>query len=199
MSGIHVRDRRAERRQATVDEILAAAWDLVRDEGVAGLSVRELGARVGMRAQSLYVYFPSKHAIYDAMFAQANAELLSRLEDGPEPGDPVKALHWHARVFVEFCTEDAARYQLLFQRSIPGFEPSEESYAIARRILDSARQGLARAGLTEDAHLEVWTALTAGLVSQQLANDPGGTRFVRHLGEVIEMYLSHIKRQRRRQ
>jgi len=197
MSGIPVRDRRAERRQATVDEILAAAWDLVSDEGVAALSVRELGARVGMRAQSLYAYFSSKHAIYDAMFAQANAELLSRLEDGPEPGDPVEALHRRARVFVEFCTEDAARYQLLFQRSIPGFEPSEESYAIARRVLDSAREGLARAGLTEDAHLEVWTSLTSGLVSQQLANDPGGTRFVRHLDEVIEMYLSHIKRPRR--
>ena len=31
-----------------------------------------------MRAQSLYSYFPSKHAIYDAMFAQGNRELLDR-------------------------------------------------------------------------------------------------------------------------
>ena len=198
MSGVLVRDRRAERRQATIDEILAATWDLVREEGVAALSVRGLGARVGMRAQSLYVYFPSKHAIYDAMFAQANTELLGRLQDGPEPGDPIKSLHRRARVFVEFCTEDPARYQLLFQRTIPGFEPSEESYAIARQVLDTTRQALGRAGLTDDAHLEVWTALTSGLVSQQLANDPGGTRFVRHLDEVIDMYLSHIKRQGRR-
>jgi AcrR family transcriptional regulator len=151
-----------------------------------------------MRAQSLYVYFPSKHAIYDAMFAQANTELLGRLQDGPEPGDPIKSLHRRARIFVEFCTEDPARYQLLFQRTIPGFEPSEESYAIARQVLDTTRQALVRAGLTDDAHLEVWTALSSGLVSQQLANDPGGTRFVRHLDEVIDMYLSHIKRQGRR-
>jgi AcrR family transcriptional regulator len=197
VSGVPVRDRRAERRQATVDEILAAAWDLVRDQGVAALSVRELGARVGMRAQSLYVYFSSKHAIYDAMFAQANTEFLRRLQDGPEPDDPIKALHWRARVFVEFCLEDSARYQLLFQRTIPGFEPSAESYAIARRSLDTARAALGRAGLTEDAHLEVWTALTGGLVAQQLANDPGGTRFVRHVDEVIDMYLTHLKRQRR--
>lgn len=198
MSGVLVRDRRAERRQATIDEILAAAWELVREEGVAALSVRGLGTRVGMRAQSLYVYFPSKHAIYDAMFAQANTELLGRLQDGPEPGDPITSLHRRARGFVEFCTEDPARYQLLFQRTIPGFEPSEESYAIARQVLDTTRQALVRAGLTDDAHLEVWTALSSGLVSQQLANDPGGTRFVRHLDEVIDMYLSHIKRQRRR-
>jgi AcrR family transcriptional regulator len=197
MSGMPVRDRRAERRQATFDEIVAAAWDLVGEQGVASLSLRELGARVGMRAQSLYVYFASKHAIYDAMFAQANTEFLRRLEDGPEPGDPIKALHWRARLFVEFCLEDPARYQLLFQRTIPGFEPSAESYAIASQVLDTTRGALARAGLTDDAHLEVWTALASGLVSQQLANDPGGTRFVRHLDEVIDMYLSHIKRPRR--
>ena len=196
MSGIPVRDRQAERRQATIDEILAAAWGLVREQGVAALSVRELGARVGMRAQSLYVYFASKHAIYDAMFAQANAEFLSRLQDRSEPDDPVQALHWRARVYVEFCLEDPARYQLLFQRPIPGFEPSEESFAIARQALDNSRAALGRAGLTDDAHLEVWTSLTGGLVSQQLANDPGGTRFVRHVDEIIDMYLSHIKQPR---
>jgi len=196
MSGIPVRDRQAERRQATIDEILAAAWGLVREQGVAALSVRELGARVGMRAQSLYVYFASKHAIYDAMFAQANAEFLSRLQDRSEPDDPVQALHWRARVYVEFCLEDPARYQLLFQRPIPGFEPSEASFAIARQALANSRAALGRAGLTDDAHLEVWTSLTGGLVSQQLANDPGGTRFVRHVDEIIDMYLSHIKQPR---
>ena len=196
MSGTPVRDRQAERRQATIDEILAAAWGLVREQGVAALSVRELGARVGMRAQSLYVYFASKHAIYDAMFAQANAEFLSRLQDGSAPADPVQALHWRARVYVEFCLEDPARYQLLFQRPIPGFEPSEASFAIARQALDNSRAALGRAGLTDDAHLEVWTSLTGGLVSQQLANDPGGTRFVRHVDELIDMYLNHLKQPR---
>lgn len=175
-----------------------AAWDLAREEGVAAISVRQIGARVGMRAQSLYVYFPSKLAIYDAMFARANAELLHRIEDGAEPDDPVEALHWRARLFVEFCTEDPARYQLLFQRNVPGFEPSEDSYAIARRALETTRRSLARAGLSEDAHLEVWTSLVSGLVAQQLANDPGGMRFVRHLDEVIDMFLSHVKPQRRK-
>lgn len=163
---------------------------------MAALSVRQIGARVGMRAQSLYVYFPSKLAIYDAMFARANAEFLRRFEAGHEPEDPIEALHWRARLFVDFCTEDPARYQLLFQRNIPGFEPSEESYAIARRALETTRQSLARAGLTEESHLEVWTSLISGLVAQQLANAPGGTRFIRHVDEVIDMFINHIRPQR---
>ena len=71
-----MRDRRAERFEATRREILDVAWELVRADGLGALSMRDLGARVGLRAQSLYVYFPSKHAIYDAMFADANRELL---------------------------------------------------------------------------------------------------------------------------
>ena len=33
-----------------------------------------------MRAQSLYSYFDSKHAIYDAMFQEGNEELLRRMQ-----------------------------------------------------------------------------------------------------------------------
>ncbi|TMK84168.1 MAG: helix-turn-helix transcriptional regulator, partial [Actinobacteria bacterium] len=65
-----MRDRRAERREATKAEILDAAWEVVRAEGLAALSLRDLAAKVGMRAPSLYSYFDSKHAIYDAMFLQ---------------------------------------------------------------------------------------------------------------------------------
>ena len=118
-----VRDRRAERRAATRAEILDAAWDLVRADGLAALAMRGLGARVGMRAQSLYAYFPAKHAIYDAMFADSTRQVLDRLTNQPPLDDPVDRLRRLARVFLGFCVEDPVRYQLLFQRTIPGFEP----------------------------------------------------------------------------
>ena len=43
--------------------------------------MRDLGGRVGMRAQSLYAYFPSKFAIFDAMFAESNREFLRRVNE----------------------------------------------------------------------------------------------------------------------
>lgn len=66
------------------------------------------------------------------------------------------------------------RYQLLFQRTIPDFEPSAESYAIAVATFDLGRDMLASAGITDAASLDLWTALLTGMVDQQLANDPGG-------------------------
>src|SRR5882724_6169300 len=128
MSANPVRDRRAERYAATRAEIIDAAWALVHVDGLGSLSMRDLGARVGMRAQSLYAYFPSKHAIYDAMFAASNRELLQRLTDVEPTGDPVDLLRRRGRVFLDFSVEDPERYQLLFQRTIPGFVPSAEAY-----------------------------------------------------------------------
>src|SRR5450432_2206777 len=72
--------RVAVRRKRAEAEIVAAAWDLVREHGPASLSMRDLGERVGMKAQSLYSYFASKNDIYDAMFREgqiAFAEVMT--------------------------------------------------------------------------------------------------------------------------
>lgn len=192
MTVLPIRDRRAERFEATRQEILDVAWELVRVDGLAGLSLRELGARVGLRAQSLYVYFPSKHAIYDAMYAEANRELLDRDRSVDLDADAVIALRQSARQFVDFCTQDLARYQLLFQRTIPGFEPSEESYSLAREVLDGGRRVLAGVGVTEPADVDLYTGLISGLVAQQNANEPGGDRWTRQLDRAIDMYLAEV-------
>ncbi len=189
------------RHEETRQQILRAAWEQMRVEGVASLSLRALARTVGMEPQSLYSYFESKYAIYDALFAEASTEFLERLRaaaaEGDGNADPIEGVRRRAHVWVRFCTEDPVRYQLLFQRTIPGFEPSEASYAIARETLADARRMLARAGLGTDRHLDMYTAVLAGLVAQQLANDPGGRRYVRHLDEVLDMYLDHMNKQRK--
>jgi AcrR family transcriptional regulator len=193
MSGIRPRDRRAERAEATRREILEAAWTLVREEGLAALSMRELGARVGMRAQSLYVYFPSKHAIFDAMFRAANEDLRERLATaGSRVTDPVAALRRRTSKFLAFCVEDPVRYQLLFQRTIPGFEPSPESYAPAVEVLDSGLRALRACGIDDPRALDGWTAIVGGLAAQQNANEPGGRRWVQLADELADMFLSHF-------
>jgi AcrR family transcriptional regulator len=185
------RDRRAERRDAVIAEILEAAWELVRTEGLAGLSLRDLAARIGMRPPSLYWYFDSKRAIYDAMFMQGNRQLLAHLTEQHWPDEPRAALRLGARLFVEFSMEDVQRYQLLFQRTIPNFEPSAEAYAIAMQVYDRMRERFAAAGFGGSTAFDIWTALVSGLSAQQIANDPGGDRWLRLIDEVVDMYVDH--------
>jgi AcrR family transcriptional regulator len=186
------RDRRAERREATRAEILDAAWDLARAEGLAGFSLRDVAARVGMRPPSLYWYFGSKDAIYDAMFAAANRQLLAQMAAEAWPEEPRALLRRVARMLVEFGAEDPARSQLLFQRTIPTFEPSPESYAIATEVLELGRRALASAGVTNTAHFDLFTALVSGLASQQSANDAGGDRWLRLVDEAVDMYANYV-------
>ena len=145
-----------------------------------------------MRPPSLYWYFDSKQAIYDAMFAQGNRQLLERLTVQDWPAEPRAILRSVARVFVEFSGEDVERYQLLFQRTLPAFQPSPEAYALAVQVFDQMRARLALAGVSDPEHFDLWTALVAGLSGQQTANDPGGERWLRLVDEAVDMYADHI-------
>jgi AcrR family transcriptional regulator len=184
-------DPRARRRQATMQRILAAAWELADEQGLAGISLRDLAAKVDLRQPSLYSYFDSKHALYDAMFAQGCEQLIEARAARRFSADPRKAVREMARGFVDFAVENPARAQLMFLRTIPGFEPSAASYALAERALDGARAVLSAAGLTKPRDVDLYTALVSGIVNQQMANDPGGTRWTKLTDDVMDMYLEH--------
>lgn len=187
-----MRDRKAERHERTRGEILEAAWRLARAEGLAGLTLRDVAREVGMRAPSLYSYFASKHAIHDAMFAQGCRAYLDGHRSLRFTGDALTDLKLGMRYFVGFCTEDPVRYQLLFQRTIPGFEPAPETFALAVEGLGLLRDKLAEVGITDPAALDLLTAIGTGLTDQQISNDPGGQRWTRLVDEAMEMYHAHV-------
>jgi AcrR family transcriptional regulator len=189
------RDRQAERRETTRQEIVAAAWEVAREQGLAQITLREVGDRVGMRAPSLYSHFASKNAIYDAMFGQAWAEFLevSLAADTPRPRTARSALRRYARVFFDFAVADLARHQLMNQRTIPGFVPSADSYAPAVEVIRLLRERVAAYGISRDQDIDLYTALVGGLVEQQLANDPGGDRYARLLDRAVDMYADHLR------
>jgi AcrR family transcriptional regulator len=188
------RDRRTERHEATKAEILQAAWDIARTEGLAGLSLRDVARKIGMRAPSLYSYFDSKHAIYDAMFAQGCRQYLEGEAAVVTTGEPLADLKAGMRFFVEFCTEDPARYQLLFQRTIPNFEPTPESFAIAVEGLGRLRGRFATMGLDDPVALDLLTAIGNGLADQQISNDPGGDRWTRLVDDAMDMFFAHVSK-----
>jgi AcrR family transcriptional regulator len=186
------RDRRHIRHEQTRREILDAAWRMVRADGLAALAMNALARAVGMEPQSLYTYFASKHAVYDAMFGEGNRELLARMTETDWPTEPREILRLEARKFVEFSAEDSARSQLLFERVIPDFEPTPDSYASAVQVLELTKKRHAAAGLVDESHFDLWTALVAGLATQQNANDPGGDRWLRLVDEAVDMYADHV-------
>lgn len=187
---------RERRRAETRAEILDAAWELARRHGLPAFSMRDLGAEVGMRAQSLYAYFPSKAALYDAMFRQGYEQLGTVVADWPDTladdPDPRATFTRLNREFAEFCNADAVRYQLLFQRVVPDWEPSAEAYAIAVEHLDRLRRALRSLGVDSRRATDLWTAIATGLTAQQLSNDPGGRRWLRLVDDAVDMFCDFV-------
>ncbi len=144
-----------------------------------------------MAAPSLYSYFASKDALYDAMFAQGYREFLAL---GPVEATDLRAvLREDARRFADFCLADPTRYQLLFQRTIPGFEPSPASYELAKQAYALMAEPLHQLGIRAQDDHDLVSGVFVGLVAQQLANEPTTTRWVDLIDRAVEMLVSHLQ------
>src|SRR5262245_22054630 len=118
-------DRRARRRQDTIEEILDLAVAVMTEDGVNGLSLSEVARRLGVQPPSIYKYFPSLMAIYDALFERGQRELGAVIEAAmaaAEPGLP--AIDAGLEASLRWSLEHRAVAQLMFWRPVPSFEPS---------------------------------------------------------------------------
>src|SRR5580658_5671956 len=94
---------REARRRSARDAILGAAWELVSQEGLAGLSLRDLARSAGITPPTVYAYFDSKNAIYDAMFGQAATQFAERMDEPYHDASPRELLEEAVRRFFDFC------------------------------------------------------------------------------------------------
>jgi len=185
-------DWRAERRASATQAIVAAAWELAREHGLGGLTLRDLARTLGMATPSLYSYFDSKNALYDAMYADGWRAFLAFEPQGPATGVR-DAIRTGMDRWVRFSLADPVRFQLLSLRTIPGFEPSEASYAIAQQAYDESFATLDAVAPVTQEHKDMITAVASGLLNQQLANEPGGTRWVRLLDDAADLIARWVE------
>ncbi len=127
-----LRKPKAERRA----EILDAAIALADAEGLAAVTMRAVGQRVGVTAMALYGYFPGKDSLLDAMAEQVISEVPDSLSALPGWRDRLLALAGLAR---EMAREHPSVIQYLF--STPAQTPR------TLRALDFIYQALLDAGV----------------------------------------------------
>jgi AcrR family transcriptional regulator len=175
-------NRRLIRRQQTIEEALDAAVVIMEEAGVGGLSMSEIARRLGMRQPSLYKYFPSLHAVYDALFARGLERNDATVRAAAEPLPPgVARIRAGARAWVCWAVENPALAQLLVWRPVPGFAPTEATFAASVQQMEEVRADFAEAvrlgQLRPDAAsveaLRLYTVVLSGVISQQMANEPG--------------------------
>ena len=192
------------RREATIEEILDHAQAIVAEQGAGGLTVTEIARRLGVRAPSIYKYFPSLHSIYDALFARGNARVAAFIQDAARGATPgLERTLVSSRAMVEWSMREPALAALMYWRPIPGFEPSAESFEPSRGLWRLWREDLTTAvengelsaSADSDQAMRMLTVLISGICSQQMANQPHAPYeegiFSRLTDSALEMFVHH--------
>jgi AcrR family transcriptional regulator len=113
--------RRGRLKDEVRGDLVAAAHELVREEGYEGLTIRKLAERVGYAPMSVYSYFPDKQAILMALARDAFATLASRMER-EVPAEPVAALKKLMRDYAAFAFENPNEYRTVFMSGAPAYD-----------------------------------------------------------------------------
>jgi AcrR family transcriptional regulator len=206
MTGVVPLGRRQRRRQESIEQVLDVAVEVMTEQGAAGLTLGEVARRMGIRPPSLYVYFDSKHALYDALFERGWRALLQTLraaEARMPRRDPLVDHRDGLDAFVRWAVEHPAYSALMLWRPVPGFVPTERAYAPALELHDLGRAevvrlrdaGVLAAETDVDRAYRAQVALISGVISQQLSNAPdepfaGGT-WTSLVPDLVEMWLAH--------
>jgi hypothetical protein len=127
------------------------------------------------------------------LFADGYRELDAVLAELPRTGDLRVDLRMGFHAFLAFCVDDLPRYQLLFTRVVPGWQPSADAYAASRTSYDRMVAWFEELGVTDQRAIDLWTGLTAGFAAQQVANDLGGDRWISLVDDGVDLFVRHLQ------
>jgi len=130
-----------ERTPLSRERIVATALRLIDERGLAQLSMRRLGAELGVEAMSLYKHVASKDALLDGV----RELLLSELGDAAPAGDD-----WTAELLAF-----ARRYRALGRAHPEAFSllarGADRAYVAGRASAEAGLRSLLAAGFDEQA------------------------------------------------
>jgi AcrR family transcriptional regulator len=116
-------------------QILDAALEIADEDGLDGVSMRSVAARVGVSPMALYPYVGSKAALLDGLVGR----LLGELSTGDAPGDWREGLRTLANRMRALARRHPSAFMLLLSR--PSVTPE------AAAAVDAVYQGLLEAGV----------------------------------------------------
>lgn len=148
-------ERRDRQKAELRARLVAAAHELVQEEGYDGLTIRKLAKRVGYAPMSVYSYFADKQDILLALAEDAFATLARRIESQPSD-DPVEALRVVMREYAAFGLGNRNEYRTVFmtEKTRPPegktFEEMEADNPAMKALIDRVEACIAAGKLKGD-------------------------------------------------
>jgi AcrR family transcriptional regulator len=131
--------------QTSQDELrsrlIAVAGDLLLTHGADSLTVRRIATEASCSTTVVYTMFGNKEGLAEALYLEGFERFRRRLAAVPRHPDPLEYLTSLGPAYREACLAEPGYYSVMFEKAIPGFEPSERARTLGRaavNILDRA-------------------------------------------------------------
>lgn len=139
----------------TKEQIITAALDITRKNGITGLTARGLAAELGSSAKPIFGLFQNMEEVQSEVIAAANMLYQSYIQNGMA-GNKYPSYKASGIAYIQFAKEEKELFKLLFMRDRTG-EKIEENREEMRPILNIIMKNLS---ISEDEayffHLELW-------------------------------------------
>jgi AcrR family transcriptional regulator len=186
-------------------QVLDASVQLIAENGLAALSLREVARRAGVSHQAPYHYFEDRAAIVAALVERGFTRLAERMEAASRAGTPSQRLEQAGRAYVAFALEEPVYFRLMFRpelidlKRFSGVErASTRAFTVLQHLV--AEQAGGRIGQVKKASLvSMHWSLVHGLATL-LLDGPLGADFPdpaardRHVVQVLKLFMQRRER-----
>lgn len=116
--------------------LLDVAVNLLETDGPESLTMRRIAAEAGCTTTVIYTMFGNREGLAEALYLEGFERFRRFLEAVPPRRNPLEHLQALGPAYRQACLAEPGYYSLMFERAIPGFEPSERARTLARAALN---------------------------------------------------------------
>ena len=113
-----------ERADRVSEDLLGAAQEVLESEGPGAMTVRAIADRAGASTMAVYSRFGGKANILESLYRRGFVLLREELEKVPITTSTVHDITELAFAYRRFALNHPGLYGFMFERPVPGFDPS---------------------------------------------------------------------------
>ncbi|MEO6571377.1 MAG: TetR/AcrR family transcriptional regulator [Ilumatobacteraceae bacterium] len=158
--------------------LLHAALTVLRRDGAAALTVRNITAEAGCSTTGVYTYFGGKHGLVEAIYLEGFESFDEALD---YDGELIEA----GRAYRRWALANPTHYLVMFGRAVPEFVPGEQAAQRAASSFALLVEAVGRAGATDplSSAYHVYATVHGYVMLELIGRGPVETEALDHLYE----------------